>query len=89
MSNTKNLDVSSLGGSFRVGNKSLVTFNKPGFTVEHTTETVEVTIGIGKDHTASLIMNMDAWEALKEGEQVYIETLQDYIKKIKRNGRKG
>lgn len=89
MSNTKNLDVSSLGGSFRVGNKSLATFNKPGLTVEYKTETVEVTIGIGKDHTASLIMGMDAWEALKEGEQVYIETLQDYIKKIKRNGRKG
>jgi hypothetical protein len=89
MSDTKNLDVSSLGASFRVGNKSLLSFNPPGTTQTFKEETVEVSIGIGDNHSAKLIMDMDSWEALREGAPVSIETLQGYIKKIKKNGRKG
>lgn len=41
---------------------------------------VQVTIGIG-DHTGYLIMDRDAWEKFKDGEQVKIDTIKQFREK--------
>jgi hypothetical protein len=33
---------------------------------------IEILIGIGKDHTAKITMDKEAWAALKKGEKVHI-----------------
>lgn len=54
-----------------IPNNAVVHVNKPGLIKEFFVESVEVTIGIGKDHTASLIMDIEAFAALKKGEPVH------------------
>lgn len=40
--------------------------------IEYYSPHIEVIIGIGKDHTASLIMDVDAWEELKKGTPTHV-----------------
>lgn len=77
-----------LGKEIKVSPKSKISVNKPGHKREYFTLTVDVLIGIGKDHTASLIMDWDAWEALKSGEKINVETLKQF-KKGFHEGKKG
>lgn len=72
----------SLGKEIRISPKAYISINKPGFKVEYFVETVEVIIGIGKDHTATLIMGRDDWEALNKGEPVHITTKKEFKKKF-------
>lgn len=67
-----------LGRELRIGKKSHVYVNNPGFKVEYFVPSVELLFGIGKNHTASIIMDTDAWEALQKGEETSITTLQQY-----------
>jgi len=69
-----------LGKEVRISPKACVTVNKPGFKTEFYTETISINIGIGKDHTADLIMTVDAWKALKNGEEVNITTTKEWQK---------
>ena len=71
-----------LGEEIKISPKSKVNINKPGYKVEYFTPTVEVLIGIGKDNTATLIMDEDAWKALKAGEPIDITTLKEFKKKF-------
>ena len=91
--NTENLPVSKiihsqsenhgkLGRRIEIGSTAHVTVNKPGMKVEFFTPTVDVLIGIGNDHVANLIMDKDAWEALKSGEEINIDSLKDFTKKF-------
>jgi DNA-binding winged helix-turn-helix (wHTH) protein len=73
--------IRSLGKEIKISPKSFVTVNKPGFKTEFFVETVNVLIGIGKNHTADLIMSIDSWEALNAGAKVHITTLKEFIKK--------
>lgn len=68
----------SLGKEIKITPKSHITINKPGFKTEFFVETVSVLIGIGKDNTADLIMSREAWEALKNGEEINITTLKEF-----------
>lgn len=70
-----------LGKEIKISPKSFATINKPGYKTEFFVETVSVTIGIGKDHVADLIMSKEAWEALNSGEEVSITTLKEFQKK--------
>ena len=70
----------SLGRRIEFGAKTKVTLNKPGMKVEWFTPTVDVLIGIGKDHVANLIMDTDSWTALKKGQKINIDTLQEFKK---------
>lgn len=70
--------ISSLGKEIKISPKSHCTVNKPGFKTEFYVETVNVCIGIGADHTADLIMTVDAWEALNEGQPVNITTAKEF-----------
>lgn len=69
-----------LGKRIEIGANSKVTLNKPGMKVEFFTPTVDVLIGIGKDHVANLIMDTDAWAALKKGAVLNIDTLKVFKK---------
>jgi len=71
-----------LGKRITLGARSKVTKNKPGMKVEFFVPTVDLLIGIGKDHTAHLIMEADAWEALKKGKSVSIDTLNEFKRKF-------
>lgn len=44
--------------------------NDPGYQKTFLRHSVSVLIGIGKDHSAELVMDADAWEALKAGEVI-------------------
>lgn len=70
----------SLGKEIKVSPKSHVAINKPGYKQEFFVESVSVLIGIGKDHTADIIMTREAWEALKSGEEINITTLKEFKK---------
>ena len=52
----------ALGRAIRVGANSYVSLNKPGFGIKFHVPTVDLVIGIGKDHVAYLVM--DAYEPL-------------------------
>lgn len=70
----------SLGKEIKISPKSKVSINKPGFRKEFFVETAEVTIGIGKDHVAYLIMDVEAMAALRDGEKVLVTTLKEFKK---------
>jgi hypothetical protein len=71
-----------LGKEIRISPKANATVNKPGFKTEFFVPTVNVLIGIGKDNTADLIMTVDAWEALKSGEEISITTVKEFREKF-------
>ena len=70
-----------LGKEIKISSKANVTVNKPGFKTEFFVETINVCIGIGKDHTADLIMSKEAWMALLKGEKIHITTTEEFKKK--------
>lgn len=70
----------SLGKRIEIGSKACVSKNKAGFKIEYFTPTIQVLIGIGKDHTAYLIMDEDAWKALKKDNKISIDTLNTFKK---------
>lgn len=65
------LQIANFTVNMAIPNNAVVHINKPGLIKEFFVESVEVTIGIGKDHTASLIMDIEAFAALKKGEPVH------------------
>jgi hypothetical protein len=69
-----------LGKEIRISPKACTTVNKAGYKTEFFVETVSVNIGIGKDHTADLIMTVDAWKALLDGEEVNVMTTEEWKK---------
>lgn len=75
--------VARLGKEIKISPKSGCTVNAPGFEVEFLVPTVSICIGIGKDHTADLIMTKDAWQALNRGEEVSIDTVKEFSEKFK------
>ena len=71
-----------LGKEIKISPKSHVSMNTSGFKIEFFTPTVDVLIGIGKDHVAYLLMDEDAWKALNKGEKIHISTLKEYKKQF-------
>ena len=71
---------SRLGREIKITPKAHILVMEPGFKVEYGVGIIEVCIGIGKDHTASLLMDVDAWEALKAGESINITTTEEWKK---------
>ena len=70
-----------LGAEVKISPKSNICINKPGYKQEFFVESVSVLIGIGKDHTADLIMSKSAWEALNKGEEISITTTKEFKQK--------
>lgn len=69
------------GKEVKVSPKANACFNKEGYKAEYFTETVSVCIGIGKDHTAELIMTKAAWNALNDGAVVFTTTTEEFKRK--------
>ena len=61
-----------LGKKIIIPAKTGVSKNSAGFKQEWFVETISIIIGIGKDHTAELIMDLEAWEALKSGQEIFM-----------------
>jgi len=72
-----------LGKLIKLSPKSVLTHHNPDYKKHFYQETVELTIGIGKDHSATLIMSIDDWKALKAGEKIWTATVQDIKKGLK------
>lgn len=70
-----------LGREIRISPKANITVNQSGFGVKFYVPTVDVSIGIGKNHTADLLMTVDAWEALRNGEPIDITTTEQWSNK--------
>lgn len=67
-----------LGREIKITPKAHVSVNTAGYKKEFFVETVEVTIGIGKNHAAYLIMSVEDWKALKKGEAVHVTTTKEF-----------
>jgi hypothetical protein len=67
-----------LGKEIKISPKSNATINAVGYKCEYFVETVSVVIGIGNDHVAELILDVESWEALKSGEEVSITTCKQF-----------
>lgn len=70
---SRKVNKSTLGKEIIIKSNSLVFINGEGYSINYFEETIEIIIGIGKDNTASLIMSVSAWEALKRGEKIHIK----------------
>lgn len=71
-----------LGRRIEIGSTAHVSKNKPGMRLEFFTPTVDVLIGIGKDHVAHLVMDEDAWVALKKNQKINITSLKQFTEKF-------
>jgi hypothetical protein len=67
-----------LGKPIHISPKSHACLNKEGYELKIFTESVTVCIGIGKDHTAELVMTKAAFEALQEGQPIDITTTEQF-----------
>lgn len=72
----------SLGKELKISPKAHVMLNSPGYKQEFFVESATVLIGIGKDHTADLVMSKDAYEAFKSGEEIYVTTKKEFIRRF-------
>lgn len=70
----------SLGMRIEIGAKSHITKNKTGATYEFFSPTIELLFGIGKDHVGRVIMDEEAWKALKKGTKVNVDSFQKFKK---------
>lgn len=70
----------SLGKRIEFGAKSHVSKNRAGAKYEYFTPTIELLFGIGKDHVGRIVMDEDAWKALKKGTKVNIDSFQKFKK---------
>lgn len=77
---TKKFD--RLGREIKISPKSNISVNYPGYKLEYFVETVTVSIGIGNDHTAQLVMDREAWQSLNSGEPVHVMTTTEHEKMI-------
>lgn len=84
----KAVQIFGLGRELKISPKSVVHRMAPGYKVEYYAETIEVLIGVGKDNTASLIMDVECWEAFVGGAEIKISTMSEFVgKKVRRNGK--
>lgn len=62
--------------------KATAEINTAGYKKHFLVDSVSVIIGIGKDHTAELVMEAEAWEALKNGQEVSVTTTNEFKKNL-------
>ena len=55
--------------------------NEPGAKYEFEGPSISVTLNIGKEHTAELIMSLDAYAAFLKGAEVTIRTHREFLGK--------
>jgi len=70
----------TLGRKLSIPVKTKATVYNEGYSVEFKGKSVAVSFGIGKDHTAQLVMSLEAWEAFKNGDEPIFTTLNEFKK---------
>lgn len=70
------------GRELKITPKANATVSKPGFRIEFFVPTVSVLVGIGNDHVANLVMDLEAWKAFVEGEKLHITTTEEFNKQF-------
>jgi len=70
-----------LGKEIKISPKAHTCINHPGYKIQYYVDTVHVAIGIGNDCTADLIMSVEAWQALNNGEKIDITTTKEFNEK--------
>lgn len=71
-----------LGKRIEIGSTAHVSLNKSGMRVEFLTPAIQCVIGIGNDHVAYLLMDEDAWKALKKGQEINIDSIKQFTKQF-------
>lgn len=66
-----------LGRTIAIPQEASVIIDKPGRKVAYDWTTVRVSIGIGKDHFAEVVMSENAWEAIKGGAKININLVEE------------
>lgn len=74
------LKFKKLGKEIKISPKTCISVNKENFSIVYGTESINVNIGVGKDHLAHLTMSLEAWETLNEGQEVKTTTLKEFKK---------
>jgi hypothetical protein len=69
-----------LGRDITIPASANAVFNPAGLKINIPVESVSIIIGIGKDHTADLIMTKEAYNALREGAEVTTATMEEITK---------
>lgn len=82
ISQSKIANHGKLGKRIEIGSTAHVSLNEAGMKSEWFVPTIQCIIGIGKDHVAYLIMDEDAWKALKKGQKVNIDSIKQFTKKF-------
>lgn len=72
MASRKKSEVVLLGKEIKIPANAEMFVNKARHSTDWYVDNVELLIGIGKDHTASLIMDRESHEALMRGEKLHI-----------------
>ena len=73
------LKFKKLGKEIKISPKTYVSVNKEN-SITYRTESININIGIGKDHVAHLTMSLEAWKALNEGQEIKTTTLKEFKK---------
>jgi hypothetical protein len=83
---TEQLGVSALGRAIRIGSKAKVAIHSQGLLIDmEGISCATINIKIGKNHEATLIMPIAAFDALADKRnEVEIETIQNHIKQTKK-----
>jgi len=74
--------IEPLGREFRISPSASACVNLPGYSTKIFVPSVSVVIGIGKDHSAELLMTVEAWEAFKSGEKLDISSCAEFKKRF-------
>lgn len=83
---TEQLPVGALGRAIRIGSKAKVTIYSDGLIINgNGIPGATISIKIGKDEEALLVMSLGALEALSDKDNtIEIETIQNHIKQTKK-----
>ena len=73
MANRKKREVVILGQEITIPANAKMIVNKAGISTQWYVDSVEMLIGIGKDHTATLIMDRQSHKALLDGAKLHID----------------
>lgn len=79
---SQSINHGKLGKRIEIGSTAHVYVNAPESSVTFHVPSIQLIFGIGKDHVGYLIMDEDAWKALKKGHKINIDSIKKFTKKF-------
>lgn len=74
--------LTTLGKEIKISPKAYANVYQPGHSIGFPGESIRVNINIGNSNGAVLIMSIQAWEALNNGEDIKINTMKEEKKRL-------